>query len=155
MQLSTTTTTTTPAQTLPIPPAAPPAAATSPAAKTAVNISPVDVGENIGDEAFATMTQSQLPMTPNQIRTLRKLFDETQRAAAEYPGVPPRPTSSSIVVNLAPGATPPVIRLLSGFVTSLVFVDATGAPWPIKAIDIGDPQAFDFQWDKKMTPIPY
>lgn len=110
-------------------------------------------GTDIRAEAFANMTQQQLPMTPNQIRTLKKLFDETQRAVAEYPGVPPKPTSSSVVVNLAPGATPPIIRLQAGFVTSLVFIDATGAPWPIQAYDLGDPNSFDIQWDKKSNTL--
>lgn len=112
-----------------------------------------DVGAGARDEAFAAMAQSELPMTPDQIHTLRKLYDQTQRAAAQYPGVPPKPTSSSIAVNLAPGATPPVIRLLSGFVTSLVFVDSTGAPWPIKAYDLGDPTAFDIKWDKTSNTL--
>jgi intracellular multiplication protein IcmK len=112
-----------------------------------------DVGVNLRDEAFANMAQTQLPMTPDQIRTLRRLYDEVQRAAAEYPGVPPRPTSSSLVVNLSPGATPPSIRLLSGFVTSLVFVDSTGAPWPIKAYDNGEPSAFNIQWDQKSNTL--
>lgn len=112
-----------------------------------------DTGADIRDEAFASMTQAQLPLTPDQIRTLRRLYDQTQRAAAEYPGVPPRPTSSSLVVNLSPGATPPIIRLLSGFVTSLVFIDSTGAPWPIKAYDIGDPTAFDIKWDEKSNTL--
>lgn len=112
-------------------------------------VTAVDTGSDVGDEAFAAMTQSQLPLTPPQIRTLKKLFDETQRAAAEYPGVPPTPTSSSLVVNLSPGATPPVIRLLSGYVTSLVFVDSTGAPWPVRSVDNGDPQSFNITWDQK------
>lgn len=131
---------------------APPASAAAREADGAVAGTPlnaVDTGGDIRQEAFASMTQSQLPMTPDQIRTFRKLFDETQRAVAEYPGIPPKPTSSSIAVNLTPGATPPVIRLQSGFVTALVFVDATGAAWPIRAIDIGDPSAFDVQWDQK------
>lgn len=114
---------------------------------------PVDTGADLRDEAFATMTQTQLPMSPAQIRTLRKLFDQTQRAVAQYPGVPPKPTSSSIAVNLSPGATPPVIRLQAGFITSLVFVDSTGAPWPISAISIGDPQAFNVEWDKKSNTL--
>lgn len=112
-------------------------------------VTAVDTGADVREEAFAAMTQSQLPLTPAQIRTLRLLYDETQRAAAEYPGVPPKPTSSSLVVNLSPGAAPPVIRLQSGFITSLVFVDSTGAPWPIKAWDLGDPQGFNIQWDQK------
>lgn len=120
-----------------------------PTRSTRSTITTPDVGADVRAEAFAGMTQQQLPMTPNQIRTLKKLFDETQRAVSEFPGVPPKPTSSSIAVSLAPGATPPVIRLLGGFVTSLVFVDATGAPWPIEAYDLGDPAGFNIQWDKK------
>ena len=53
------------------------------------------------------------------------------------------------MVSLAPGATPPVVRLMAGFVTSLVFLDRTGAPWPIRAYDLGDPNAFNIQWDQK------
>jgi intracellular multiplication protein IcmK len=52
-------------------------------------------------------------------------------------------------VSLAPGATPPVIRLAAGFVSSLVFLDSTGEPWPIEAYDVGNPAAFNVQWNKK------
>lgn len=129
----------------------PPSTTTAPKAPVVAGttVTPVDTGADVRDEAFATMTQSQLPMTPAQIRTLKKLFESTQRAVAQAPGIPAIPTSSSIAVNLAPGVAPPVIRLLSGYVTSLVFVDATGAPWPIKAYDLGDPSSFDIQWDQK------
>jgi intracellular multiplication protein IcmK len=112
-----------------------------------------DVGANLSDEAFANMTKSALPLSPAQIRTLHLLFDANQRAIAEYPGTPPRPTSTSVAVNLAPGATPPVIRLTSGFVTSMVFLDSTGAPWPIKAYDMGDPKSFNVQWDKESNTL--
>lgn len=130
--------------------AAPAPAIAAPIAPVGTNtVTAVDTGSDVGDEAFAAMTQSQLPLTPPQIRTLHKLFDETQRAVAEYPGVPPKPTSSSLVVNLSPGATPPVIRLLNGYVTSLVFVDSTGAPWPVRSVDNGDPKDFNITWDQK------
>ncbi|HVV69310.1 MAG TPA: DotH/IcmK family type IV secretion protein [Gammaproteobacteria bacterium] len=105
--------------------------------------------ESLRDEAFARVTNSALPLTPTQIQLLRSLYDATQRAAAVFPGVPPRPTSNSIAVNLSPGATPPVIRLGAGFVTSLVFVDSTGSPWPIESYSLGNPAAFNIQWDKK------
>lgn len=103
----------------------------------------------IKQEAFVDMTNTAMPLRPDQIKTLKQLFTSSQQAAAEHTGVPPRPTSTSIMVNLAPGATPPIIRLSAGFVTSLVFVDATGAPWPISAWDLGDPRSFNIQWDKK------
>ncbi len=46
------------------------------------------------------------------------------------------------------GTTPPVIRLAHGFVSSLVFLDSTGAPWPIDSYNVGDPSAFNLQWNK-------
>ncbi len=103
----------------------------------------------LSDQAFANTVRSMAPLTPTQIKTLRKIFDDSQRAAAAYPGTPPKPTSSSVIVNLSPNASPPIVRLRSGFVSSLVFVDSTGAPWPIKAYDIGDPRSFNVQWDKE------
>jgi intracellular multiplication protein IcmK len=53
------------------------------------------------------------------------------------------------MVNLAPGTTPPAVRLAQGYVSSLVFVDSTGTPWPIASFDIGNPKAVNMQWDGK------
>lgn len=99
--------------------------------------------------AFGSMTQTMLPMSPEQIKRLRELFNQTQAAAATTPGTPPRPTISSQYVKLEPGATPTVIRLAEGYVTTLAFLDSTGQPWPVDNYDIGNPQAFNIQWDKK------
>jgi len=103
---------------------------------------------SINDQAFASTVHNMLPLTPDQIRTLRYLLNQSQQAASEYPGTPPLPTSSTVTVNLAPGATPPVVRLSAGYVTSIVFADATGAPWNISAYDLGNPKDFNVQWDK-------
>jgi intracellular multiplication protein IcmK len=103
----------------------------------------------VGNKAFEGAVQGMLPMTPEQIHRLRQIYDAQQFAAAAAAGTPPRPTATSVYVNMSPGATPPVIRLADGFVTSMVFLDATGAPWPIEALDIGNPQVFNIQWDKK------
>lgn len=99
--------------------------------------------------AFGSMTQTMLPMTSDQIQRLRQLFNQTQAAAATMPGTPPRPTISSQYVKLEPGATPTVIRLAQGYVTTVAFLDATGQPWPVDNYDIGNPQSFNIQWDKK------
>lgn len=107
----------------------------------------------VSQAAFAEMVRSMMPLTPEQIRTLRALFDQSQKAAASYPGVPPRPTSSAIIVDVSPGATPPIVRLRKGFVTSLVFLDASGQPWPVKAYDLGDPKGFNIQWDQKSNTL--
>ena len=64
--------------------------------------------------------------------------------------VPPKPVSSTIMVNLAPGATPPAIRLSQGYVSSLVFVDSAGSPWLVASSDLQlDPKATTIQWDNK------
>lgn len=100
--------------------------------------------------AFRSVSQDAFPLSPEQINALRNMLDQTQRAQAAAPyKTPPAPTSTSLNIDLAPGAVPPVIRLSKGFVSSLVFIDSTGAPWPIEAFDLGDPTAFNISWDKK------
>lgn len=101
-------------------------------------------------EAFNLMMKQNVPLTPQQVIQLRQMIDTSQRAAAVPANVPPKPVSSTLLVNLAPGATPPAIRLAQGYITSLVFVDSTGAPWPIASYDLGDPKKLGApQWDGK------
>ena len=112
--------------------------------KNSVTVSDQDISE----AAFNAMVTNSLPMTTTQIQKLRSAYMASQFAAVSTPGTPPRPTASSVFADLSPGATPPVVRLGQGFVTSLVFVDSTGAPWPIESYDVGNPAAFNIQWDK-------
>lgn len=100
---------------------------------------------SVSQQAFMQTVRNMMPLSPAQIKTLHDLFNRSQKAASTYPGTPPRPTSSTVLVNLSPGSTPPVIRLRAGYVTSLVFLDSTGQPWPITAYDLGDPQAFNIE----------
>lgn len=95
------------------------------------------------DQAFAELPSTLFPLESDQIKTLRREYNTTQRATSFTQDVPSRPTSSSLVVDLSPGATPPIIRLGQGFVTSLIFLDSTGQPWPIKGYDVGNPTAFN------------
>ncbi|MAJ82507.1 MAG: type IV secretion protein IcmK [Legionellales bacterium] len=99
--------------------------------------------EELQGEAFDKLPTTLFPLTPEQIKVLRDLFVESKQAAAYTQPVPTRPTSSALVVDLTPGATPPVIRLGAGYVTSLIFLDAAGEAWPIKGYDIGNPTAFN------------
>jgi intracellular multiplication protein IcmK len=106
------------------------------------------------DQAFSAVANTAFPLTPQQIQTLNNMLDATQRAQATPPNMEaPQPTSTSLIVNLSPGATPPVIRLSRGFVSSLVFIDSTGAPWPIESYDIGNPGVFNITWDKKSNTL--
>lgn len=103
--------------------------------------------------AFDMMLKQNMPLAPRQVVELRQQIDVAQRAAAIPPTVPPKPVSTTLMVNLAPGTTPPAVRLAQGYVTSLVFVDSTGSPWPISSFDIGSPKAYNIQWDGKSNII--
>lgn len=130
-----------------------PSTTTPTALPGAVSNSGAMTGVNLRDQAFSETSDNLLPLTPDQIRTLHGLFSSTQRAVGEVAGVPPRPTSTSKIVNLDPGATPPLIRLAAGFVTSLVFLDATGSAWPVDSYDLGDPRSYNIQWDRKSNML--
>jgi len=108
---------------------------------------------DISNQAFAGVVGKQLPMTSEQIAKLREAFEVARRAAATPAEIPARPTTSSVSVNLSPRAAPPVIRLGAGYISSLVFIDSTGQPWPIRAYSVGDPTSFDIQWDKKSNTL--
>lgn len=96
--------------------------------------------------AFSNVVKNIMPLSTGQIVTLHRMFNNTRRAVVTNPGVPPRPTSTTILVNQSPGATPSVIRLQQGFVTTLVFLDSTGATWPISAYDVANTQDFNVKY---------
>lgn len=128
---------------------APPAAVAS-ADGLAITASDNDTVETM---AFEGVTQQMFPLSPEEIIRLKQLYHTSEYAEASPAGTPPKPTATSQFVNLSPGSTPPVIRLSQGFVSSLVFLDSTGAPWPISAYDLGDPSAFNIQWDKTSNTL--
>jgi intracellular multiplication protein IcmK len=121
----------------------------------ATDIDPEDplVHESIDERAFDSLKKQLFPLSSKQIRSLKEMYHNSEYAQAAPAGTPPKPTATSQFVNLSPGSTPPVIRLSQGFVSSLVFLDSTGAPWPISAYDLGDPAAFNIQWDKTSNTL--
>lgn len=103
--------------------------------------------------AFEGVAEQLFPLSPEEIIRLKQMYHTSEYATESPAGTPPKPTATSQFVNLSPGSTPPVIRLAQGFVSSLVFLDSTGAPWPISAYDLGDPSAFNIQWDKTSNTL--
>jgi len=109
--------------------------------------------DTIDTMAFEGVTNQMFPLSPEEIIRVKQMYHTNEYAQAATAGTPPKPTATSQFVNLSPGSTPPVIRLSQGFVSSLVFLDSTGAPWPISAYDLGDPTAFNIQWDKTSNTL--
>lgn len=83
----------------------------------------------------------RLPLDPQDIRALKKRVQATQ--AAIHDGIPPVLKTRSLTLSLSPGAPTPVIHLVPGFVTSVQFSDATGAPWPLASHTLGAKDAFE------------
>lgn len=133
-----------------------PSKASQPASGTAVAGASPDTpseSELVEGLAFDGLKEQLFPLSPKEITQLKQTYQTNQFAQESPVGTPPKPTATSQFVNLSPGSTPPVIRLSQGFVSSLVFLDSTGAPWPISAYDLGDPAAFNVQWDKTSNTL--
>lgn len=102
----------------------------------------------INREAFETVRKKMFPLKSEQVLKLHQEYNASEFALASSAGTPPRPAVTTQTVKLDPGSTPSVIRLGQGFISTVVFLDSTGAPWPIVAYDLGDPSSFNIQWDK-------
>ena len=105
------------------------------------------------DRAFQQLLNQTLPMTPEQIVELRRELDKSQIAVHTHPTKPPQPVSSTTTVDLSPGGTSSVVRLAPGFVTSMVFIDSTGQPWPVQDYSLGNPKDFNISWDLKTNAL--
>jgi len=105
------------------------------------------------EEAFEGLLEEALPLSPDQIVKMHKYYDLALQAKATPANSPPTPHFSSMPVKLEPGSQAPVIRLSAGFVSTLLFVDRTGAPWPITAYSLGDPENFNIQWDSQTNTM--
>jgi len=95
-------------------------------------------GAALPDGDAAQSVGATMPLTPDQIRALRRYVDDIRKATAEPPKTPGAPEVSSAMISLEPGIKPHVLRLEEGISTTVVFQDATGAPWPVKSAITGN-----------------
>lgn len=109
----------------------------SPAATAAAVPAPgLPLLPDVSESAFVQVQTNAAPLSPEQIRTLRRIVDDADRAAAAQPRFTPKPISTAVTANLAPGRQPPVVRLYDNYVTSILFIDAVGNPLPIVSADL-------------------
>ncbi len=100
------------------------------------------------DEAFLKALKERFPLSSSQIRTFKERADIAQWDNQEQLTVP-KPVIGTMTANLEPGSIPSVIKIASGYVTSLVFLDESGQPWPIAGYAVGDKDAFQINWDNR------
>jgi intracellular multiplication protein IcmK len=93
------------------------------------------------------------PLQDGAIRQLRGRFDSSRNAKAHKPmRTSPRIRSTS--VDLSPGASLPILRTMPGETSTVVFLDSTGAPWPLAAIPrISKPSVASIEWLKDTPAV--
>ncbi|WP_081064208.1 DotH/IcmK family type IV secretion protein [Burkholderia vietnamiensis] len=107
---------------------------------------------SIKEQAYSEVADETSPLSPAEIRALRRKLDSAERAAAAPPRFTPKPVSSSITVSLAPDASIPVVRLFSNYETNLIFVDQAGNPLKILRKSIPDQINVDSDGKDKDAP---
>lgn len=103
---------------------------TAPAHQTTVVMpKPREVVEQAMDDIEDTQ------LTDEQIERLKKLYLRRERQKATPYLTAAKPITRTLMVNLDPGVSPPILRVTRGQLTSVVFSDMNGQPWLIK--DVG------------------
>jgi hypothetical protein len=100
--------------------------------------------EQTENEAWKEALRDLVPLSPGQIRDLRQMEEEVQRASRPREA-PEMATSEAVQVSMEPGGRSPVITLLHGFVSAIEVLDATGQPWPVVEARQGDAAALEVQ----------
>lgn len=86
------------------------------------------------------------PFTVDEIIRMRKDVERSRKAKAYRP-LRTVPRISSLTVDLSPGSSLPIARMLPGETSTLLFLDANGAPWPLATTPrVSDNRLFDVEW---------
>ena len=97
-----------------------------------------DSGES---DEFSATVKSIMPLSAEEVRRLRALVEEKQRAIYDV-NTPASTTLKTVAVSLQAGAVTPVITLLPGHAVGLEINDNQAQPWPVLSYTVGDPQRY-------------
>lgn len=92
------------------------------------------------DMVFDSSMKNLMPLTPEQIKKYQDKVKETQDAIKI--DKPPEVSEKTKTIPIQPGKRSLKIAISPGYVSSIVFYDLTGEPWPITSVTIGDPNAY-------------
>ncbi len=95
--------------------------------------------EAVHDQAVRSAIHRHFPLSPADIGLLKGALKRVQEAVH---GPVPEGRAVSVQVSLDPGALFPVVHLVPGIATTITVVDATGAPWPLDDVIVGNAKAF-------------
>ena len=94
---------------------------------------------NMIDGGVKEQQDMVLPFIPKQIESYKEHLDSTKRSIVEE-----KPQTNTGIRNLKLEASAEIqeILLTPGYITSLVFYDSTGEPWPITSCSVGNKNSF-------------
>ena len=87
--------------------------------------------------AFEAALNGMFPMNTDEILEFLEKYRETREVSESRIGGIPTPEVTLETVSLDPGATPPIIKVSPGHVTTLNILDITGQPWPVRDVSWG------------------
>lgn len=104
------------------------------------SVAPQQKSRSMEEVVFDSSMKNMMPLTPEQIKKFQSKVQETQEAIKI--DKPPQVTEKTKSIPLQPGKRNLEINISPGYVSSVVFYDLTGEPWPITSVTIGNPNAY-------------
>lgn len=123
-----------------LPPASFPQSSGANASPNPVVGSPID-NVDPSDATFQEALKHVAPLSPGQIKQMRQVLDDADKASGS-PLSSINPVTRSIRVSLKSGERPASLRVSPGWVSTLTFSDVTGQPWPVLSVVNGNPDAY-------------
>jgi intracellular multiplication protein IcmK len=93
------------------------------------------------NKAFQKSINTRFPMSRQEIKKLRKRMEQTEKAVRGESS--PEMTTRTRNLSFETGNKPPVLKIAPSYVTTVSFVDATGKPWPISSVTLGNPNYYN------------
>jgi intracellular multiplication protein IcmK len=104
---------------------------------TPANAPPPLTEEERQKKVFDNALNNVFPLTPEQIQQVMQRMNQAQEAGRAPPDPDPTPVVKIEDVQLDPGVAPPLIKVATGYVTTINILDITGQPWPIQDVVVG------------------
>ncbi len=100
-----------------------------------------DDQRNARELGFQEALESIFPMSPDMIDAFLKAYRLNEKTILDR--IEPNPLIEHQLIDLSSGFTPELIRVSPGIATAMGFYDATGTPWPVRQLVVGNSDAFE------------
>ncbi len=100
---------------------------------TPKSVPPVPIHKKV-ERIFNEFERAQL--TPKQMKHVKKMNLTQQEVLSSPYNNTPKPVTRTLILNLSPGVSAPVLRLSAGTLTSVVFSSNNGDPWYIDYVKL-------------------